>query len=610
MSEITNLVTGDRTHVSPDERDPYADVTHPNAAETDPSDGDVRPVRVADGGSPEDGRGALTRRELLAYGGATAGLGAVAVAGWNLFGSGDDGEQPADPGTPTPSATDGPEADAERTYPHADRFETVVDVAARGGDPDGEEPINDVLESNLADDTLFFFPEGTYRIADLFVVQHHDNVGLVGPEATLAPRAGQIGDWLVASDVSRLLLEGLTVSNEADQTAVRTKVHVSGGENVVRDVSIVGFQDVPTRTHGFTLQVDGADTELRLDGVDLSDGARNGTGVFVHPSTDPGTLRLLDCRIENWYEQGLYGSSHGGPMYVIGGRYANNGKAQVRVGGGAVDTPGVVRDVTVRMTDPQPAEDKGNVWGIWLHEGVGTVVENCDVAVTALSEAGSSGAVVIGAEQGTTTIRDTAIRVDDSTFAIAATSPKEEGFVIPSMARPPQDWTVTVENVEITGSADEDVGIWLVDRPGAQLRDVTVDQGGADRDGIGLLRSPGAEISGLSCSTSGFPLVADVGSAGRTPIATLDAIETLERTAALDGEGGETSTESGTPTDEAERGAGTGDGRHAVESEDGRYSLGPEAVAAMTEWPALAVTGLESDRLHVRRLSDSALNPF
>ncbi|MHB9288002.1 hypothetical protein ACKVMT_13285 [Halobacteriales archaeon Cl-PHB] len=563
------------------------------------------------------GSAGATRRRFLKYAGTAGVIGTGSVAAWNVLWASDEtagADGPAASPNDT-SGSDGPVADPD--YPYAGRFDTVVDVAERGGDTGGDEPINGLLESNLADDTLFYFREGTYRLTGLFVVQHHDNVGLVGPDATLKPADGQIGDWLIASDVSRFLLEGLTLSNAAERTGVRSKIHVSGGRNVVRDVSVTGFHDVPERTHGFTLQVNGADTVLGLENVRLTDGAHNGTAMFVHPGRNPGTLRLENCHIANWYEQGLYGSSHGGPMYVVGGRYANNGKAQVRVGGGAADTESIVRNVTIRMTDPQPAEAKGGVWGLWLHEGAGTLVENCDIAVTDLSKAGSSGALVLGPEQGATTVRNTTIQVDDSTFAIAATSPKTDDFVIPSMDQPPDTWDLTAEDVTITGSADSDVGIWIVDRPGCRLHNVTIDQRGANRDGIGLLRSPGTEITGLSCSTAGYPVLTSVTPDVEGCLVSLAEIDTLEsQNHQVDGTS-EASTS--LPTEELAASAGgtpAADSRwpngevQALRPTDGRYCLDPADFDVTDARPVLGVVGLDSDELYVRTLAESALLPY
>lgn len=395
--------------------------------------------------------------------------------------------------------------------PYADRFSRFVDVAELAGDPTGTEPINGLIESKLADDTLFYFSKGTYHVAGMLVIQHYDNVGFVGDGAVLRPSDGQRGNWLMFDDVSRLLFENFRLSNEASQTAARMKVHVTGGKNVVRDVTVSGFQDVASRTHAFTLQVDGSQTALNMVRVSMPDGAKNGTAVFVFPANDPGTLRFKDCTIENWNEQGLYGSPHGGPMYVIGGRYANNGMAQVRVGGGNRDTPAVVRDVTVEVDDPYPADYKGNIRGIWLNEGANTLVENCDVTLTALSNYGSSGGIVVAPEHGSATIRDTNIQVDDPTFALTFTMPKTEGFVIPSLDHPPENWSVTTEDVSISGRAASGLAVWVVNRPGCRFRNVNIDQHGTDRDGIGILRSPGTTLTGLSCITGGYPIATNFG---------------------------------------------------------------------------------------------------
>lgn len=574
----------------------------------------------------DDQETSISRRQYLKYGSLTTGAaGLLGVAGWSVSNSnGENVVPPAEDPQRTP--TDGKNAegnpeetpgDSEPVYPYTDRFDTVVDVADHGADRNGEEPINDLLEENVADDTLFYFPEGTYHVAQLFHVRNHNNVGFVGPDATLRPTKGQVGDWLILSDVSRLLIEGLTLSNETKQTGVRTKVHVNGGENVIRDVDVVGFHDVDPDTHGFTLRVIGADTSLRLQNVALPDGARNGTGVFVHPSNDPGTLRLEDCHVENWYEQGLYGSSHGGPMYVVGGRYANNGTAQVRVGGGDADTEAVVRDVTVRIDDAQPSEHKGNVRGIWLHEGESTLVENCDVAVTDLSDAGGTGAVVLGPEQGTATMRDTTIRVDDSTFAVVATSPKTEDFVIPAMDGPPENWEFAMENVTIEGNTDRGVAVWIVDRPNCTVQRLTIDQTGNNRHGIGFLRSPGAEISDISCTTPGFSILTKAGGDGGECMVTLDNITELDSTNYQP----ETSSDAGSDRDEeisrlsvgseaTEPSAVNPQRTRSIRPDEGQYCLDPADFSDPEQWPGVGVTELDGEALLAHPVDVSSFNPY
>jgi hypothetical protein len=335
------------------------------------------------------------------------------------------------------------------------------------------------------------------------------------------------------------------------------------------------------------LQVNGADTSLVLDGVEMADGARNGTAVYTHPADDPGELRLRNCVIENWHIQGLYGSPHGGPMHVVGGRYANNGEAQVRVGGGGADTESVIRDVTVHVSDPQPATRKQNIRGIWLKEGEGTLVENCDVRITNLSDYGSSGALVVGPEQGRATIRDTSIQVDASTFAISAPKPKEHGFVIPSLDHPPENWDVTCENVEISGTASGQVAVWVVGRPNCAYRNVDVNQRGENRDGLGVFRSPETVIENCSCVTSSYPLIANFQDASQECNLVVRDIRNFE-SRSIDG------------------GA---DGIN-IQGSEGRYCIQRSQFELTEDRPGIGVLRQHANGLYVQTLPKRHLTPF
>lgn len=546
----------------------------------------------------EDSDSSTTRRRLLRTA-SVVGMAAIAGCGQNTSTSSETTTRSktttvtkrSETGTQSTTGTDtetttATTEEADSKTPYDDRFSNVVDVAAAGADTTGSEPINHILESKLADDTLFYFPRGTYRISGMLVIQHYDNVGFYGDGAVLRPSQGQWGNWLIVDDVSRFLLERLTLSNEAPQTGVRTKIHVTGGENVVRDVDVVGFHDVGSRTHAFTLQVNGAKTVLNMVRVSLTDGAANGTGVFVHPAKNPGTLRFKNCEIAQWHEQGLYGSPHGGPMFVLGGRYANNGMAQVRVGGGNSDTPAVIRDVTVEVDDPYPADRKGNVRGIWLNEGANTLVENCDVSVTALSRYGSSGAVVVAPEHGSATIRNTDITVEDQTFALALTKPKDEGFVIPSLDHPPENWSVDVESVSIAGGASDGLAVWVVDRPECTFRDVTIDQPGRNRDGIGILRSSGVNLVGLSCVTGGYPVATSFGYDEKGCDLSMKQVRSLESRSVQ--------MESASPV---------------VEKRGQQYCLRRQAFDVTEDKPVVALTNLNDTGIHTTLLSESRLQP-
>jgi len=527
-----------------------------------------------------------TRREHLRYLG-SIGM-SVSLAGCSLLEEDEDRRTTTPPRTRTTEARpESEELTPTREERLEERFEAVVDVAEAGGDDTGEEPVNELIRGYLDDDTVFVFPEGTYRISDLLVVQGYSNVGFVGPDATLRPTDGQKGYWLIFDDVSDVLFEGFTVSNEAEETGVRVRLLVSGGKNVVKDVEVKGFHDVSTQTHAFTLQVSGSESYLIMDGVEMADGANNGTAIYTHPAEDPGELRLRDCVIENWYEQGLYGSPHGGPMYIIGGRYANNGTAQVRVGGGNADTHSVVRDVDVRITEPRPARLKRNTRGIWLHEGDETVVENCDITVTELSRFGSSGALVVGPEHGRATIRNVSIQVDASTFAIAATKPKKEDFSIPGLDHPPENWNITGAEVEITGDASNQVAVLVHSRPGSEFRNVDIRQSGEDRDGLGVLWSPGTTLRGCSCLTTAYPLITNGNNEdGACNVQLEDNDQFKSRN--LDS----------SPDDEV------------IRTEDGRFCLSGSNLDVDSIRKGIGVVRTDTSALHARALSYQQIKPF
>uniref|UniRef100_UPI000C6D2ACA glycosyl hydrolase family 28-related protein n=1 Tax=Halegenticoccus soli TaxID=1985678 RepID=UPI000C6D2ACA len=413
--------------------------------------------------------------------------------------------------------------------PYADRYDAVVDVAAAGADRTGEAAINGTLDSLVADDTLLYFPEGRYRIDGSWTIQGYRNVGMVGDGAVLEVPPGYAGAWIVVDAVSSFQFEGFVLDNTARRTAGLVQLLCDGGRNVVRNVVVAGRQDVTgTTTHAFVLRVSGADTHLSLESVDMSAGAADGTAVFVHPTDRPGSLTFRDCRIAGWGTQGLYASAHGGPIRVVGGEYANNGLAQIRVGGGNGGTRAIVKDVLVRVDDPRPG--MANMRGIWLKEGDETLIENCEVRVADLGGTTSSGGIVVGREHGRTAIRDTTLRIDAPTYGIKLRRPKAGNFYAPSLARPPEKWSVSAENLRIVGRAPGTAAIELIGRPESTLRNVEIRQPGAGRDGVTVADSLGTTIKGLAASVGRYPLLVGVRSKQDECVVHLGKVESLSTT--------------------------------------------------------------------------------
>lgn len=443
-----------------------------------------------------EGSDSVTRRAYL-----RAAVGTATAVG--LAGCGSDGDTTESP-TPTrakrrttPERRPGPSA-------YADRFDTVVNVARAGADRSGQEPINSVLDDHVADDTLLYFPPGEYRLAR-WQFGDVSNLGLLGPEATLVPEDDERSYWFIGDRFRRLLFEGFTIDNSAEGAAPIVLLVAAGGKSVVRDVTVSGYRDAHPR-NGFELAVRDADAELLLENVRMTDGSFDGAAIYAFPNS-PGTLTFKNCRVANWSE-GLYASAHPGPLYVLGGDYANNGIDQVRVGGGTAGA--VVRGVTVRVDDPEePVERKPNMRGIWLEEGTDALVENCDVRMTDLTGTYSSGGIVVGQQFGAATIRNTRIRTDVDVYAVQIRSPVDrfDGRTMPSMNRLPSDWRVDCQDLRVFGAAARGAVVQAVDRNDCTFDRLCIQQTNGRRDGIGLTGSDNCAVRNSTINVGGRPIV-------------------------------------------------------------------------------------------------------
>jgi len=445
----------------------------------------------------------LKRRACLRALGATAAAGALSGCGGRTDG-------PDDTATETGRTTTGSGGPGETTDPtstttaEADRFETVVNVADAGADTDAEERIDSLLADLAADDTMLYFPEGRYRLGK-WKLNDYRNLGIAGDGATFVPPAGKQNYWLAWGELEDLLFEGITLDCTADGVAPVNHISVTGGRSVVRDVSLRGHRQVPRS--GFEIAAADPDAELLFENVRLPDGSTAGNAIYTFPKS-VGSLTVRNCRVEDWAE-GLYASPHSGPLEVVGGYYANNGIDQVRVGGGP--SGAVVRDVTVRVDDPERADSKPNMRGIWMEEGGRVRIENCDIAITDLTGTYSSGAIVVGQQFGAATIEDTTIRTDVETPAISVRNPIDsiEGQTMPSMDRLPEDWRVTCRNVTVTGSVGSGTAIRAVDRDDCTFENICVSHPEGSRDGVRVESAEGCAVRDATIAVGGDAVVTE-----------------------------------------------------------------------------------------------------
>lgn len=386
--------------------------------------------------------------------------------------------------------------------PEGDEYETVVDVVDAGGDPTGEEVVDDVLADRTGDDVLLYFPEGEYRLGDRFTLRSFSNLALVGEGATIVPRDGYSGYMLDlgrSDEATGLRVEGLRFDFRSRDTGARAlNVHVDDGLRV-RDVAAVGVQDTDQTVARFGVTSTGGSgvvERLRLPDGGAPDTAS--TGCLV-PPRNVGKLEFLDCHFGGFPDNGLYASPSEGPVRVVGGLYENSGVANVRIGDRAV-----VRNVVVRCDDA--SRGFPNMRGIRVDAGQGARIEDSTVLLGEVT--GSDGAVVLSRAAGSTDVIDTRIQIDvDEVAGLLAKAPESSSAVAGGTA-------LRCRHVTVSGSSSGGQAVAVSGRDGCLFEDVAVCQSGADRDGLYVGDSTGGLIRNSAISVTDRPLVfedAEVG---------------------------------------------------------------------------------------------------
>ena len=442
-------------------------------------------------------------------------LQAIGATGVATFSAGCSGlwEDDAPPPTRSPTAmpddgpppTDAPSTSTPGPSGYADRFGTVVNLAKAGADTGAGESIVPLLEEHLADDTLVYLPSGRYRMDALVRHVEFDNFGIVGDDAVIVPPDGHDSTFFDIGRpgrASNLLFEGITFDFRAKNTGARPLSAQVDDGLVVRDLAVKGTQDAGNGM----LRVDVTSPEGSglVERLHLPDGAAVGTssnGCFVGDG-HRGVVRLKDCRIVGFPDNGLYGDPERGTVEVVGGLYANSDISNVRVGNDSV-----VRGVHIRCDDVPDAYE--NVRGIRLTHGADVLVEDCEIEMRNVPSSG--GGITFGNGLAAATVRNTDITVDvDSINAMQLKPPS--GDV-------PVDGRFTFEGVDVRGSAANEVAIEVQVRENCVFDRCSVVQQGANRDGFWFEHGSNGVIRNSRIDVTGRPVV----SAGQSSVRVVDS---------------------------------------------------------------------------------------
>jgi hypothetical protein len=165
------------------------------------------------------------------------------------------------------------------------------------------------------------------------------------------------------------------------------KINAQGSNWTVRNVGVLGTYDGANPDSVFRLQVDANGTGV-FENVYLGDGAVDDgySGVFV-PTDHAGTLTIQRCNVQEWPDNGVYGSA---PGRDEPDRDAQNGIVQIEtsyaknnnIDGFRVGTDGsYVKNSVVHVDSDVPNNSAGkeNARGVWVKESGTVDIENCDI---------------------------------------------------------------------------------------------------------------------------------------------------------------------------------------------------------------------------------------
>lgn len=414
------------------------------------------------------------------------------------------------------------------TTRHGISFDNVVNLVDDfGADPTGSEPVDSAVENAAAADTLVMVPDGEYRFSGEVLVSPAGNVGFLAEDGA-SPRfvapAGHNDHLLNVYHLPRALFEGIDIDiREADTTAglrfdIEDQVHVE-------DVEFLGRGTHPDSrvTNALDVAVTNATGTGTIRNVRALKGSAIGhyksgdgrVGVFVGRA-NVGTVRIEDCHLEEFGNNGLYCSRTTGAVEVVGGTYRNNNVSGVRIGGSASYVDGAVVEVDLgSYTGPTTRMDKAyNTRCIVLEQNnvtktPGATIRDADLRIASADN--SQAAVHFWGWTGETAgvISNTRIQVD-------------EGGVPAVYA---EDSQLTMDGVSLTGSAIDRRAMVIegTAASGSAVTNSCIEQTGDNRDGCLVRDATDCTVSDSNINVTGQEIVTENATVSTSNLTSTDS---------------------------------------------------------------------------------------
>ena len=430
----------------------------------------------------------VDRRKLLIGLGVAGGVGVGAGIGYSVL----DEEEPRRPPAEEPDV------------PRTEQFGTVVNAVEVGADPDGEEPVNDILTEYADDDTLLSFPEGTYLLQPI-TLSDYTRLGIAAEgrgRPTFVAEDGNCvnggSSYVHFENVAELLLDGVTFDFTGESTGGVVRITATG-DATVTNVRAPG--ECADQVALFRLDVvDEAATAI-VEGLEIDNQSTDSwlTGVYVGKQ-HAGDLVFRNCSVKGFTDNGLYASAPGlsdgagGIVHVDGGTYRNNNVSNVRLGSAG----SVARGVTSISDSPPPSDGEvtANARGFRLRSGYGQLIDGCEVRITGDTRF-THGGIVFHKTNGGARVQDTRVEIDRDETPGIRLFPREND----------NPETPFFENIDIRGTAARAHSVLVENRDETVFRNCNIKQSGEDRNGLVFRDSADCRLVNSTVDVTGYPVV-------------------------------------------------------------------------------------------------------
>lgn len=388
-------------------------------------------------------------------------------------------------------------------------FSNVVDMVADAGcDNDGSTDCSDEIENYAADDTLLVFPPGDYRIANKVTLDGYTKVGLYGiGDVTFVWDSGfNRNKDFELNNTTHFYYEGIDWDITADTCP---GMFVMADQSFhLENIEIIGRGNGDANAlNPFITNSDGLGLIRNFVAKTGSDWNTDGrVGVLVSRNKDGtarnyGTIRLEDCHLEEFENNGIYAGGSKGPVQVRGGVFRNNNRAGVRLAGpdSWIENAFIEADLSKARpgSNATTTSNPVNLRGIWWNSYFGKTggeVRGCDIRVAGGTN--SQGAIAFRDSGGAMTLKDTRIEVHVNETPALWAQPPDKNLVS-------SPYHVQGDNIQIThtGDGDQSAGdrydnaVYLNDRDNSDFTNCSIEALGAEMNGFTFKDSGTCSVS-------------------------------------------------------------------------------------------------------------------